>query len=55
MFEALVRSARLTEASLANVQVTGYGEKDPSFPNATPAGRSRNRRVDLIVAPPDIE
>lgn len=31
------------------ISATGYGEHRPVSPNDTPAGRSRNRRVDLVV------
>ena len=31
------------------ISATGYGEHRPIAPNDTPAGRARNRRVDLVV------
>lgn len=31
----------------------GYGESRPVFSNATPAGRSRNRRIEISLVPPD--
>jgi chemotaxis protein MotB len=31
------------------ISATGYGEHRPVFPNTDVAGRSRNRRVDLVV------
>lgn len=33
----------------SKISATGYGEHRPVFPNDTPAGRARNRRVDLVV------
>jgi outer membrane protein OmpA-like peptidoglycan-associated protein len=34
----------------ANVTSTGYGENDPVADNSTAAGRSKNRRVQLVVS-----
>jgi len=31
------------------LSATGYGEFRPLLPNDTPAGRARNRRVDLVI------
>ena len=31
------------------LSAVGYGEYHPVAPNATPAGRARNRRVDLVI------
>jgi len=36
------------------VRVVGLGETDPVDTNDTPEGRQQNRRVVVIVAPPDI-
>ena len=35
--------------SADRISATGYGEHRPAYPNDTPAGRSRNRRVDLVI------
>lgn len=37
------------------ISATGYGEFRPAYPNDTPAGRARNRRVDLVVLSSDAE
>ncbi len=37
--------------SPANVQALGYGESQPVANNETPEGRTRNRRIDIIVYP----
>ena len=34
------------------VQSQGYGETRPLAPNATPEGRARNRRIDIILTLP---
>lgn len=41
----------IAEGSLSpdRLSVAGYGEYRPRVPNATPTGRSRNRRVDIVV------
>jgi chemotaxis protein MotB len=31
------------------ISATGYGEHRPKAPNDSPAGRARNRRVDLVI------
>jgi chemotaxis protein MotB len=31
------------------LSATGYGEFRPAYPNDTPQGRTRNRRVDLVI------
>ncbi len=38
----------------ARWSASGYGETDPVAPNDTPAGRGKNRRVELILMP-DVE
>ena len=35
------------------VFAAGYGAMKPIASNATAAGRPRNRRVDIVVLPPD--
>ncbi len=35
----------------ANLVAAGYGEHDPVAGNATPAGRQRNRRIEIILEP----
>jgi chemotaxis protein MotB len=37
------------------VSATGYGEHRPTADNDTPGGRSRNRRVDLVILSSDAE
>jgi flagellar motor protein MotB len=46
--EELVRQHRLPERQFV---VTGFGDIAPLVSNATPAGRNKNRRVDLVVHP----
>lgn len=37
--------------SPANVQALGYGETQPVANNETPEGRTRNRRIDIVIYP----
>ncbi|HEU4684849.1 MAG TPA: OmpA family protein [Nitrospira sp.] len=39
----------------ARVSSVGYGDTKPLVSNATEAGRQRNRRVDILLFPPDTE
>lgn len=39
----------------ARLTVAGYGEFHPAGPNATEEGRTRNRRVELLIVPPEDE
>lgn len=41
--------------SPGRVSATGYGEYRPVASNATPEGRERNRRVEIVVTPKKIE
>lgn len=46
--DELVRKHRLPEGQFV---VTGFGDIAPLVSNATPAGKNKNRRVDLVVHP----
>lgn len=37
--------------SPANIQALGYGESQPVANNETPEGRTRNRRIDIVIYP----
>jgi outer membrane protein OmpA-like peptidoglycan-associated protein len=37
----------------ARIQASGMGPDRPVAPNTTPAGRTRNRRVEITLTPPD--
>jgi outer membrane protein OmpA-like peptidoglycan-associated protein len=37
----------------ARIQASGMGPDNPVAPNTTPAGRSRNRRVEITLTPPE--
>jgi chemotaxis protein MotB len=39
----------------AHLSAAGYAEYKPIAPNDTPAGRARNRRVDLVLRRPGAE
>jgi chemotaxis protein MotB len=51
-FRASVVARFLEERGIdrARISAVGYGENHPVATNATPEGRARNRRVDVIVA-----
>lgn len=34
-----------------HMETIGYGPDHPIAPNSTEEGRSRNRRIDVIIAP----
>ena len=36
----------------ARLHFRGYGQHHPVAPNTTAAGRARNRRIEIILAPP---
>jgi chemotaxis protein MotB len=48
MYDVLVTQARVQPAQLF---VVGHGANHPLFSNATPAGRQRNARIELVVYP----
>ncbi|MDX1964203.1 MAG: OmpA family protein [Pirellulales bacterium] len=48
VFEYLTQRSRLRPQQLS---VVGYGANHPVVSNATPAGRSRNRRIEIVVYP----
>lgn len=50
--EVLVVENRLPEKQFV---VTGFGDVAPLVSNATPAGRNKNRRVDLVIHPEQID
>ncbi|MFH1096493.1 MAG: OmpA family protein [Candidatus Desantisbacteria bacterium] len=39
---------------IANLTAIGYGESKPIVSNATPAGKARNRRVEVVIKKPEI-
>ena len=43
--EALVRAHGIASG---RIRTAGFGESRPREPNATPEGRARNRRVELV-------
>ncbi|HEX4339983.1 MAG TPA: flagellar motor protein MotB [Polyangiaceae bacterium] len=47
VLEAMVHSG----LSPANLSATGYAEFDPVASNGRPAGRQRNRRIELVLEP----
>lgn len=48
VYDALVKQARMQPKQLF---VVGHGANHPIVSNATPAGKQRNRRVELVVYP----
>ncbi len=52
VFSQLTRSGRLSAKQL---RIMSHGDSQPRFSNATPDGRARNRRVELVVYPETIE
>lgn len=60
-FDLSVARARAVEklltprvADAGRIEVEGKGEDEPIADNATPEGRARNRRVDLMIASEDV-
>ena len=35
------------------LKLVGYGEYQPAYSNATAEGRNRNRRIEIIMLPPE--
>ena len=52
---AQILAERLVSSGVetARIQASGMGPDNPVAPNTTPAGRSRNRRVEITLTPPD--
>jgi outer membrane protein OmpA-like peptidoglycan-associated protein len=52
---AQVLAERLVSSGVetARIQASGMGPDNPVAPNTTPAGRSRNRRVEITLTPPE--
>jgi len=48
VYEVLVSQGRLSPAQFV---VVGYGGNHPIFSNATPTGKKRNARVELVIYP----
>lgn len=48
VYEVLVSQGRLSPSQFV---VVGYGDNRPIFSNATPAGKKRNARVELVIYP----
>ena len=48
VYDALVRTAGVPSAQLF---VVGHGSNHPIVSNATPAGQTRNRRIELVIYP----
>jgi outer membrane protein OmpA-like peptidoglycan-associated protein len=48
-------AARLVSAGVdgARIQSSGLGADNPVAPNTTPAGRTRNRRIEITLLPPN--
>jgi flagellar motor protein MotB len=51
IYDSLVKQHRLPERQFV---VTGFGGMAPLVSNATPAGRNKNRRIDIVVHPQSI-
>ncbi len=51
--EAVSEFLRSRGVALARLTADGRGEAEPIADNATEAGRARNRRVEIIVLPPE--
>lgn len=55
------RAVTVTEVLIAsglqpgNLMAAGYGEFHPVTDNRTPKGRQRNRRIELVIQPPELE
>jgi flagellar motor protein MotB len=52
VFQQLVQRGRLPERQLA---VLGMGENHPLASNGTPAGKGKNRRIEIVVYPDSID
>ena len=52
---AQVLAERLVSSGVetARIQASGMGPDSPVAPNTTPAGRTRNRRVEITLTPPE--
>jgi len=52
---AQILAERLVSSGVENarIQASGMGPDNPVAPNTTPAGRSRNRRVEITLTPPE--
>lgn len=47
----VVRYLQKTGVDPKNLSATGYGEHQPVASNDTPAGRSQNRRIEIVLLP----
>ncbi|HEY9282812.1 MAG TPA: OmpA family protein, partial [Pyrinomonadaceae bacterium] len=52
---AQILAERLVSSGVENarIQASGMGPDNPVAPNTTPAGRTRNRRVEITLTPPE--
>lgn len=51
---AVVRFLQETGLDPTRLAAAGYGEYQPVAPNDTPEGRSLNRRIEIVLAPADV-